>query len=46
MARCVAEIDEDDVNDVQERTYLYCGTGIWKQIVNKLGELYEQAIER
>ena len=28
MARCVAEIDEEDVNDVRERTYLYCGTGV------------------
>jgi hypothetical protein len=28
MARCVAEIDEDDLNDVSDRTYLYCGTGI------------------
>ena len=27
MARCVAEIDEDDVNDVPERTYMYGGTG-------------------
>ena len=27
MARCVAEIDEDDLNDVPERTYMYCGTG-------------------
>ena len=27
MARCVARIDEDDLNDVPERTYLYCGTG-------------------
>ncbi len=27
MARCVARIDEDDVNDVPERTYMYCGTG-------------------
>ncbi len=27
MARCVARIDEDDMNDVPERTYLYCGTG-------------------
>lgn len=27
MARCVAEIDEADVNDVPERTYMYCGTG-------------------
>ena len=28
MARCVAEIDEDDLNDVPDRTYLYCGTGV------------------
>ena len=27
MARCVAEIDEDDLNDVPERTYTYGGTG-------------------
>ncbi len=27
MVRCVAEIDEDDVNDVPERTYTYAGTG-------------------
>jgi kynurenine formamidase len=27
MARCVAEIDENDLNDVPERTYAYCGTG-------------------
>lgn len=27
MVRCVAEIDEDDVNDVPDRTYLYGGTG-------------------
>ncbi len=27
MARCVARIDEDDCNDVPERTYMYCGTG-------------------
>ena len=27
MARCVARIDEDDLNDVPDRTYLYCGTG-------------------
>jgi len=27
MVRCVAEIDEDDLNDVPERTYTYCGTG-------------------
>jgi len=27
MVRCVAEIDEDDVNDVPDRTYTYCGTG-------------------
>ncbi len=25
MARCVAEIDEDDLNDVPERTYTYAG---------------------
>jgi len=23
----VAEIDEDDLNDIPERTYTYCGTG-------------------
>ena len=27
MARCVAYIDEDELNDVPDRTYLYCGTG-------------------
>ena len=27
MARCVAYIDEDDLNDVPDRTYKYCGTG-------------------
>ena len=27
MARCVAEIDEDDLNDVPTREYFYCGTG-------------------
>ena len=27
MARCVAEIDEEDLNDVPERTYTYGGTG-------------------
>jgi kynurenine formamidase len=28
MVRCVAEIDEEDVNkDVADRTYTYCGTG-------------------
>ena len=27
MARCVAEIDEDDMNDVPDRTYKYGGTG-------------------
>jgi len=27
MARCVAEIDEDDVNDVPDRLYEYGGTG-------------------
>jgi hypothetical protein len=25
MAHCVAEIDEDDLNDVPERTYTYAG---------------------
>ena len=25
MARCVAEIDEDDLNDVPERIYTYGG---------------------
>ena len=27
MARCVAYIDEDELNDVPDRTYKYCGTG-------------------
>ena len=27
MVRCVAEIDEDDLNDVPDRTYTYGGTG-------------------
>ncbi len=27
MARCVAYIDEDDLNDVPDRTYKYAGTG-------------------
>jgi hypothetical protein len=27
MVRCVAEIDESELNDVPERTYTYCGTG-------------------
>ena len=27
MARCVAYIDEDELNDVPDRTYQYCGTG-------------------
>jgi hypothetical protein len=25
MAHCVAEIDEDDLNDVPDRTYAYAG---------------------
>jgi kynurenine formamidase len=41
MARCVAYIDEDDLNDVPDREYKYCGTGcsdrdFW--IKNKKGE--------
>jgi kynurenine formamidase len=27
MVRCVAEIEESELNDVPERTYTYCGTG-------------------
>ena len=27
MARCVARIEESELNDVPDRTYLYCGTG-------------------
>jgi kynurenine formamidase len=27
MVRCVAEIEESDLNDAPERTYTYCGTG-------------------
>ena len=27
IARCVAEIDEDQLNDVPTREYFYCGTG-------------------
>jgi hypothetical protein len=28
MVRCVAEIDEDEINKgVPDRTYTYCGTG-------------------
>ena len=27
MARCVAYIDEDELNDVPDRVYKYCGTG-------------------
>ena len=27
MARCVAYIDEDELNDVPDRVYEYCGTG-------------------
>lgn len=27
MVRCAARIDEDQLNDVPERTYMYCGTG-------------------
>ncbi len=27
MVRCAAEIDEDDLNDVPDRTYTYAGTG-------------------
>ena len=28
MARCVAYIDEDELNDVPDRTYKYAGTGV------------------